>query len=862
MFKKKTKTPEELEQQKQLQESTDFLLQQKEDAVQKRALAQAAQQKKKAAKPISKKKAAKKLKIPKTAQDTIPYTTVFPDTGIIETVPGTYTRTYHLEDVNYQIASDAEQESMLLRYCELLNSFDSHTPFQITINQQARDRQEFTEENMLALENDGLDALRTERNERLNRSILAGQNELVKSKYLTVAVTDSTYEQAQITFSRLDTDLATAVRRIGGAGLTPMNAASRLELLHDIYNPDNVGLFGNHVTLDKNGTPVFQPERFRFDLMQQMGLTTKDMIAPESFTFRSDYGMVGGMFFRVLYLKTYPEALRDSFVKEITDIPCKMVYSMHFNSIEMDTAMKKIKADRNNINAALTKRQQQASGSGYSVDLVSPDLYDASESNRALRQDLTKNSQKLFHATMVIAHFAPSKEKLDEDTKALQGVGRRYLMEIAPLSWQQENGLSAALPLCSNPLQIRRALVSQSAAAFMPFVNQEIHDPTGIPYGRNAVSHNLIKLDRRLQKNGNGMIMGSPGSGKSMQAKHEIEEVILGSNDQVMVVDPDGEYRPMAKLLHGEVIRIAPGEKAHLNPLDINMNLDAEDDPITLKTNLMLSICEAIMGSRYGLTAAQKSIIDRCVGEIYKPYLESYNAKRESYDARKMPTLKDFYESLRMQASYDAMQLADALEIYAIGSQDLFAHQTNVDLSNRFIVFDIKDIGNSLKVLGELVVLNLIWNHIVAGRKQGKIVWFYVDEMHILFKNTQSAEFLRDTYKLARKYGGIPTGITQNVTDLLDNDIARTMIQNTECMITMSLSAIDRAQLGELLGISPAQLEYITSADPGHGLIYDGRNIVPFQNEMPKDTKAYEAMTTKLTEVKEIERRQQEQIAP
>lgn len=311
MFKKKTKTPEELEQQKQLQESTDFLLQQKEDAVQKRALAQAAQQKKKAAKPISKKKAAKKLKIPKTAQDTIPYTTVFPDTGIIETVPGTYTRTYHLEDVNYQIASDAEQESMLLRYCDLLNSFDSHTPFQITINQQARDRQEFTEENMLALENDGLDALRTERNERLNRSILAGQNELVKSKYLTVAVTDSTYEQAQITFSRLDTDLATAVRRIGGAGLTPMNAASRLELLHDIYNPDNVGLFGNNVTLDKNGTPVFQQERFRFDLMQQMGLTTKDMIAPESFTLRSDYGMVGGMFFRVLYLKTYPEALRD-----------------------------------------------------------------------------------------------------------------------------------------------------------------------------------------------------------------------------------------------------------------------------------------------------------------------------------------------------------------------------------------------------------------------------------------------------------------------------------------------------------------------------------------------------------------------
>lgn len=850
--KKKTKSVEQIQQMDQVV----AVMQKKKDAdVQKRKDVLEAERRPaeniKAERKLKQK--TKKLKIPKTVQESIPYSCVYPDSGIIETSDGVFTKSYLLDDVNYQIANPAEQETMFLRYADLLNSFEVGSRFQITINQQARDIAEFEAETMLDMKNDGLDDLRVDQNKLLRGKIRAGKNELTQSKHLTVALPAQTYEEAQTAFFRMDTDIIKNVKQIGGARAEAMSTAKRLELLHDIYNPDAVGLFGNNFSTDDTGNPVFKQDRFRFDIMQDMGLTTKDMIAPESFSFRSDYGMVGPMYFRALFLKTFPTSLKDVLLKDITDIQCKMVVSLDFEPIEPADALKSVRDNMLNINASLSKFQRKASTGGYSVELISPELKDAAQDASNLRDDLTKNNQKMFHMTFVLVHFARDKETLDNDTKMIQGVCRRHLMDLRTLSWQQENGLTSCLPLCRNTLEIKRSVITESAAVFMPFVNQEINEAGGIYYGVNAVSHNLILLNRRQQQNSNGMFLGAPGSGKSMLAKQEMESVILSSPDQVIVIDPDGEYKPVADLLHGEVIRIAPGGNVHLNPFDIDMDLDSEDDPITIKTNLVCSICDAIMGGRYGLTAGQLSIIDRCVTMIYRPYLDSYDPDTGKYDNEKTPTLRDFYKCMREQEGYEAMQLADALEIYCVGSQDLFAHRTNVDVKKRFIVFDIKDIGSSLKVLGELVVLNLIWNHIVSARRQGRIVWFYVDEMHILFKNQQSAEFLRDTYKRARKYGGIPTGITQNVSDLLDNEIARTMILNCEFITMLNQSAMDRAQLGELLNISPTQLDYITNADSGSGLIFNGKNIVPFINELPKDTRSYEAMTTKLSEVRQLQ---------
>ncbi len=799
------------------------------------------------------KKNARKLVVPKSVQETIPYARTYPDNGIIETSDGVFTKAYLLDDVNYQVARDEEQTEMFLKFAELHNYFDSASRFQFVIVQQNRNLDEFEAAVMLPMLDDGLDYLRSEQNHILSRKIRQGKNELIKYKYLVVQQTAESYPAAQTAFLRLDSDISAAVNKIGRAAATPMTTAKRLESLHDIYNPDAVGLFGNNYEY-KDDKLILAKENFRFDILRKMGITTKDMIAPESFAFKSDHGQCGKYFFRALYLKTYPATLKDSFLKDLTDIECHMVTSVFYEPIDPKNAQEMVKRDISNLNSNLIQKQKQASKSGYSVDLISPELRMASEEAAALREDITSKNQKLFYQTFTIVHFAETKEQLDLDTTAIQAVGRKHLVEIRTLTYQQELGLDSALPLANNKLAVRRTLITESAAVFMPFVNQELNDRDGgMYYGLNAVSHNLIMVNRRNSKNGNGMIFGSPGSGKSMAAKQEMLAVLLASQDDVIVVDPQGEYARMAKMLGGEIIRIAPGGETRINPFDIVLK-DSKDNPIALKSDFIYSFMQTVMGDRTILSGGQHSIIDRCVRKLYEPYLASYDPDTKSYNDSLIPTLEDFYYLLRDQDGFEALQLADAVEIYAVGSQALFAARTNVNPSKRFVVYDIKDIGSSMKGLGLLVVLNNIWTRIMeAGTEVKKNTWFYIDEMHLLFQNEASSEFLRTCYKLARKYGGIPTGITQNVSDLLENDIARTIISNCEFVEMLNQSAMDGAQLAELLHISPTQMDFITNASAGHGLIYDGTHIVPFVNELPRDSKAYAAMTTKPSEVANIE---------
>lgn len=802
------------------------------------------------------KKKARKLIVPKTVQDTIPYSRVYPDTGIIETQNGVFTKTYLLDDVNYQVAKDEEQTDMFLKYAEFMNAFDSSTRFQITVVQQNINLAEFEADTMLEMEDDGLDYLRKEQNDLLWGKIREGKNELVTKKYVTVSLPAVSYAAAVTAFASQDLEIVTNINKIGGAVAQPLTTAKRLELLHDIYNPNSVGLFGNNMLRDHHGNLVFDKENFRFDILRRMGLTTKDMIAPDSFSFQSGCGKVGSLYFRALFMRTVPQSLKDTFLKELTEAECKMITSLTYQPIDGQTALKMANNDIRNTNSNMIEKQKQASKSGYSVELVNPELKSAAEEAAALREDLTSKNQKLFYLTLVTVHFAETEEQLNSDTKAIQAIGRRHLVDIKPLTWQQENGLNACLPLCCSKLEIKRSLITESAAVFMPFVNQELNDRDGgMYYGNNAVSHNLILHNRRNSKNGNGMILGQPGAGKSMSAKQEMLAVLLSSHDDVIVIDPEGEYYRMAEMLGGEVIRIAPGTDVHLNPFDIEMHYDEKEDPITLKSDFICSICETIVGDRFGLTAGQKSIIDRNVKRVYVPYLNSYDPETGAYDNDKLPTLLDFYNLLREEDGYEALQLADGLEIYATGTQNLFAYPTNVAYKKRFVVYDISKIGGSMKSLGLLVVLNNIWNRMVSGHKDGKYIWVYIDEIYLLFKNASSAEFLRDFYKRDRKYGGIATGITQNVSDILENDIARTIISNCEFVQMLSQAPLDRAALGDLLNISPTQMDFITNAGPGHGLIYDGIHIVPFVNQLPKDTKQYEAMTTRPSEVKELEDR-------
>ncbi len=806
------------------------------------------------------KKKAKKLKIPKTAQETIPYYAVYENDGIIETEPGVFTKSYLLGDVNYKIARREEQEEMFSHYGEFLNSFDPSARFEITFNQKNINMDEFERQTMLPLKEDGLDHLRKEQNTRIQKKIRESKNCMMKEKYLTVAVRANDLADAHNMFARMDAEISSYINKIGRATATPLTSAQRLEILHDIYNVGYEGCFGNNAIRMPDGTFGFDPDaKFKFDIMQKMGLTTKDMIAPDLFKFNTDYGQLGETYFRALYVKKLPNFLCDDVLEKLTDTDCNMLASLQYEPVDGERALKLARGQITRINASVIDKQKTASKAGYSVDLISPDLTDASNEAKQLLGDLTSKNQKLFYMTLVIVHFADSKEQLEEDTRNIQTIGRAMVLDIRKLLGQQELGLNTVLPLASNQVEIRRSLTTESAAVFMPFTNQEINDRKGgMFYGNNAISHNLIMFNRRNLKNGNGFIFGTPGSGKSMSAKQEMMTVLLASDDDVIVVDPEGEYYPMAEMLGeniAETIHISAGGDVHINPFDMDMNYESDDDPLAIQSDFIMSLCETIGADRFGLSPQQKSAVDRCVRLVYEDYLASRDPITGKYDKDRLPTLVEFWNLLSAQPGYEAQQLAEALEMYVTGSLGFFAHRTNVEYTKRFVVYDIKDIGSNMKAMGLLVVLNNIWNRIVEGRAQGKNVWVFIDEIYLLFKNESSAEFLNQMYKRARKYGGIPTGITQNVSDLLLSDTARNMISNSEYILMLNQSQIDLAQLSVLINMSPTEMEYVTNTSPGHGILYNGVVKVPFENTLDKNTIMYRAMTTKLDEVKEREER-------
>ena len=463
--------------------------------------------------------------------------------------------------------------------------------------------------------------------------------------------------------------------------------------------------------------------------------------------------------------------------------------------------------------------------------------------------DMTSRNQKMFYVTFVLTHFADDIEMLKEQLTQILTVSQKHMVRLAKLNMQQEVGFNASLPLGVNKLETKRLLTTETASLFIPFSAQELSQNGGIYYGLNAVSHNLILFDRTKSQNANGIILGTPGSGKSFSAKREIISVLLNTNDDVYIVDPEREYAPLAELFGGEVVRIAAGSKVYLNPMDMDLNYANDDDPVTLKADFICSLCETILGGKYGLSQSQNSIIDRCVRQIYQPYLNWLNQHPEkgSCDLKHMPTLRLLYDVLLRQPEPEAKQIALALERYATGSLDTFAHTTNVDVKKRFVVYDIKDVGSGMKEMGLQICLNDIWNRTISNKqKYNKRTWFYIDEFYLLTQTDSSAKFLQEIFKRTRKWGGVPTGITQNVEDMLVSKEARSIIANCQFVMMLNQAPTDKQELAKMFNISPAQLSYITNADTGQGLIYTGKSIVPFIDKYPTNTKTYAAMTTKL----------------
>lgn len=794
----------------------------------------------------TKKPKKKKAVAPKTVQQSIPYIAVYPDNGIIELEKGVFSRSYLLQDINYTVAKESDQIEIFSKYGRLLNSIDSSYKIQITINNKNIDKADFQNNILLKLAGDQFDVYREEYNKMLLDKMKEGRNNVVKEIYFTITLEADSYETASRMFARLDTEIPGNFKAVGNSLAFPITTYDRLKILHDIYNVNNETNFDLKSYVDGN-----EVTNFSWDMLNKQGITTKDVIAPASLKFNFDHFiMSGNTYGRALFISNLPSFLSDKFLYELNNTNCNMLTSININPISKDKAVRQVSNYIVNTKSAIQDRQRKASRSGSDPSLNVPTyMLEQQADAEELLNNLRAKDQSMFMTTFVVTHFATDLDTLNRDTQVLMSIGRKYSCVLQKLLYQQELGFNASLPLGCNKLEINRVMDTDSLAIFLPFSSQEMMSSTGFYYGLNAVSRNMILPDRRLFNNCNGMVLGSSGAGKSFACKCEMTNVLLNTNDDVIVIDPEREYTAMAEQYGGEVIRISPGSNVHINPCDMDEDYavseeNGNENPVVLKSDFIISLCRTVIGGRAGLDPVQTAILDRCCTEMYEEYVTDF-------DPEKIPTLLDFQRILEGQPEREAKSMAIALSMYTKGSLSLFAHKTNVDVDNRFVVYDIKDVGKNIKSMAMLIVLDSVWNRIIKNSKEGRRTWFYLDEIYLLLGSEESANFLKELFKRARKWGGVPTGITQNVEDLLNNEAGRGMITNCQFLQILSQSAIDAEHLANFLHISPEQLSYIQRSNKGEGLLFMNGAIIPFVNKFPTNTELYKAMTTSLEDKKD-----------
>lgn len=781
----------------------------------------------------------------KTAQETLLYDRIYKN-GIMEIEPHWYSKSYKLHDINFSTISDEEQEAVFFAFSDAINALDAGVNMQVTFNNRNIDMEQFKKDVLLPHRGDNIDELRDEYNQMLLENIEEGQNAIKTEKYITISTYADDIDTAKALFGRIDTDVARNFKRITKEDTPPLKVEERLEVLYDIYHVDSPEDKLNRTT-KVNGKDV---KSFDLAEIKKRGLTTKDVIAPVSFNFKhKDYFQVGDKYGRAMFLQELPVSLSTNFIEELTNLPYNMVTSIMFEPQPQDKAMKMIKNQIVNINSNVIEAQKKASKSGYSADLISPTLRDSSQEAEDLLSDMTTRNQKMFFVTLSLMVFADTLDQLNKYSDTISTIGNKYLCQIKILNYQQEAGMNSSLPLGHCKIHAQKMLTTESASIFLPFSTMDYAQRGGMFYGKNAVSRNMILFNRLSSKNQNAVFLGTPGSGKSFFAKREIVNAYLSHDCDVFILDPEREYTALAKAFNGEIVRLAPGGQVHINPFDMDIDFAKDDkgendDPVTLKTDFILGLCETMVSSRFGLSPIQHSIIDRCVRALYQPYLEYLNQNGLKSDIEHAPDMRMLYDILLQQPEAEAKSLALEIEMYAKGSLNTFAFKTNVETNNRFVVYDIKDIGTGMKALGLQVCLNDVWNRIITNFRKGRRTWLYIDEFYLLTQQESSAKFLQQIWKRARKWGGVPTGITQNVEDLLISPAARGIINNCDFVAMLNQSPLDRQELSKMLNISEANQEYITNADPGQGLLYTGKTIIPFIDRFPTNTKLYKIMST------------------
>lgn len=773
---------------------------------------------------MQKKKDRKAKKVRKSAQQTIPYVEMCRD-GICKVNSRLYTKSIAFEDINYQLAQNEDKTAIFENWCDFLNYFDSSIFVQLSFINQKASLNEFRKRINIPAQEDAFNDIRSEYSGMLQNQLTKGNNGLIKKKYITFGIEADSLRTAKPKLERIETDILNNFKTLG-VRTEPLSGYERLKVLHDVFN------------MDSN-----EPFRFSFDMVARTGLSSKDFIAPTSFDFREGKCFkMGKTIGAVSFLQILAPELNDRMLADFLEMDSNITVNFHIRTIDQAKAIKSIKSKITDLDKMKIEEQKKAVRSGYDMDIIPSDLATFGGEAKRLLQDLQTRNERLFLVTILIMNTATSRQKLENAVFQTAAIAQKYNCALKRLDFQQEEGLMSSLPIGVNQVEIERGLTTSSTAVFVPFTTQELFQGgEALYYGLNALSNNMIMVDRKQLKNPNGLILGTPGSGKSFSAKREMTNAFLITEDDIIVCDPEAEYFPLVQKLGGQVIRISPVSTDYINPLDINTNYSEEENPLTLKSDFILSMCELIVGGKDGLQPVEKTIIDRSVRMVYQEFLA--DPKPE-----KMPILEDLYNILRNQKEPEAQRIATALEIYVHGSLNVFNHRTNVDVNNRFVCYDIRELGKQLKKLGMLIVQDQVWNRVTINRAQHKATRYYMDEFHLLLKEEQTAAYSVEIWKRFRKWGGIPTGITQNVKDLLASREVENIFENSDFVYLLNQASGDRQILSKALNISPSQQNYITNSNAGEGLIFYGSTIVPFKDDFPKDTQLYRIMTTRLEE--------------
>ena len=777
--------------------------------------------------PISKGRAAKrKPGVPYTAQQTIPYQQMYRD-GICRVDDRLYTKCIEFEDITYQLAHPDDQAAVFDGYCALLNSFDSTLPFQLSfINRRSRPDNRC--QGNIPLHSDAFDDLRQEYVDMLTKQLARSNNGMVRTRLVTFGVQAESARAARPRLERMEAEVTGNLRRLGVRS-HPLSGRERLELLHGQLHPGER-----------------EPFRFSWEDIPQSGLSTKDYIAPAGFDFRQSRSFrIGATWGAASYLQIMASELSDRLLAELLELDAEMTITLHIQTVDQTKAVKAIKSKVSDIDKMKVEEQKRAVKSGYDMDILPPDLVTFGQDAKTLLEDLQNHNERMLLLTFLVVNMAATRRKLDNDLSAVSGVLQKYNCSLRRLDFQQEQGLISSLPLGLNQIEIQRGMTTSSTAIFIPFLTQELRmDGEAVYYGVNALSHNVIMANRKTLKVPSGLYLGTPGAGKSFSGKREIVHVFLATADDILIVDPMGEYAPLVRQFgdQGQVIEISMDSPYHINPLDLYMVTDGDMSPVSLKCDFVLSLMEATLADKEGLQPVERTIIDRCVRLVYREYLAHP-------DPEQMPLLQDLYDILNRQPEPEARRLATALEIYVSGSLSIFNHRTNVDFDRRVVCIDLEKLGTGLRKIAVHIMQDLTHTRVSMNFASGKYTWCYYDEFHVLLQDELTARYFVTIWKMLRKKGSIPSALTQNVKDLLASREIENILENSDFMVLLSQAQGDRKILAEKLGISPHQLSYVTHSEPGEGLLFFGNTILPFVDHFPKDTRLYQIMTTRPEEV-------------